>query len=183
MTAASVEAYGPGEQASGARPGDFILTHSPHLVSRLIRVGQRLRMRGPDRAFAHWSHCAIVVDAEGGLVEAEARGVQRAPFSKYRAIEYHLVRLGGEVSEEQRAAAAAFAAGCVGEPFGFGELAAISLSLLTGLRFDFGHEAHDICSGLVARALERAGARFDRPADQMLPADLAKAYGARADGA
>ena len=40
-------------------------------------VGQRLRFRGPDRPFAHWSHAALIVSAEGAIVEAEAISAAR----------------------------------------------------------------------------------------------------------
>lgn len=159
--------------------GDFILTHANHLTSRLIRVAQRGRMRGPDLVFTHWSHCAIVVAPDATLVEAETAGVRRSPLSKYADVEYHLVRLGPQVSAPAREQAAAYATSKVGDPFGFADLARVALSLLTGLRLDFGRSEHMVCSGLVAAALVRAGARFERQPADMLPADLAKAYDVR----
>ncbi len=174
-----VEILGPGRSAADLAPGDFILTHANHLASRLIRVAQRQRMRGPDRVFAHWSHCAIVVAPDGTLVEAETAGVRSSPLSKYADVEYHLVRLGPQVPATAREKAAAYADSKVGEPFGFADMARISLSLLTGLRLDFGRNEHLICSGLVAAALVRAGARFEMEPADMLPADLAMAYGVK----
>jgi cell wall-associated NlpC family hydrolase len=175
----AVERYGPGEDAASFDPGDFILTHADHLSSRLIRFSQRWRMRGARRDFAHWSHAAIVVDKDGGLVEAEVRGIQRSHISKYRNVEYHLVRLGRTATADDRAQAAAFALSRVGKPFGFGTASGIALSLLTGSRLSLWHSSHDICSGLVGRALERTWIIFERDPDDMLPADLAEAYGVR----
>lgn len=174
-----VERYGPGDSAGSFIPGDFILTHADHWVSRLIRVSQQLRLHGADRDFTHWSHAAIVVDAQGGLVEAEVRGIQRSHISKYRNVEYHLVGLGDSAGADDRAQVVAFALSRVGKPFGFGTMSGIALSLLTGSRLSFWHSAHDICSGLVAHALERTWMIFERDPMDMLPGDLAKAYDVR----
>ena len=172
----SVQRYVPGEAAGDVRPGDFILTHRSGPVPRLIRTGQRLRFRGADRRFAHWSHAALVVTTGGTLVEAEASGVRRSPLERYRPREYHLVRV-DHLDARQREAAAAWAESRVGQAFGFLELAGASLSLLTGQAISIERGSHMICSVLVARALERAGERFDRDLDDILPADLARRYG------
>jgi cell wall-associated NlpC family hydrolase len=175
----TVERYGPGQGADSFEPGDFILTHANHWISRLIRFSQKLRMRGARREFTHWSHAAMVVDMDGGLVEAEVRGVQRAHISKYVNVEYHLVRLGDTATADDRAQAVAFALSRIGQPFGFGSMSGIALSLLTGSRVSFWHDSHDICSGLVARALERTWIIFERDPEDMLPSDLAEAYEVR----
>jgi hypothetical protein len=52
-------------------------------------------------------------------------------------------------------------------------VASIGISLLTGLRFSFGFDGQQICSGLVARALERSDHIFERSPSHILPADLA----------
>lgn len=52
----------------------------------------------------------------------------------------------------------------------------IAYSLLTGGKFTFGLEGQAICSGLVARAMERTGAIFNRTPSHIMPADLAKYY-------
>src|SRR2546425_4765081 len=90
---ARVERYGPGEEAPRYEPGDFLLTHRNRPIGALISLGQKRRFRGPDSVYAHWSHCALVADGDGGIVEAEALGVVKSHISKYRATEYHLVRL------------------------------------------------------------------------------------------
>ena len=76
-----------------ARPGDFILTHSTGVYGRLIRFGQALRYRGPDKAFAHWSHAAIFVDDSGNIIEALGGGVQKRNISVYDGTEYVVVHL------------------------------------------------------------------------------------------
>jgi uncharacterized protein YycO len=116
------ERYGPGEEANDLIPGDFILAHRHHPVAGLISLAQRRRYKGADAVFAHWSHTALVVDEEGSLVEAEITGVRQNPISRYRAAEYHLVRLGPEFSSAGRAAAVSYAREQVGQGFGFLEL-------------------------------------------------------------
>jgi uncharacterized protein YycO len=81
---ATVERYGPGEEASDFVPGDFILTHRHHLLAGLISLAQKRRFKGADAVYAHWSHTALVVDKDGSLVEAEITGVRQNPISRYR---------------------------------------------------------------------------------------------------
>jgi hypothetical protein len=54
-----------------------------------IREYERICARGKDRAFAHWSHAALVVSGRGHLVEVVHQGVMLAPIEKYRGQEYH----------------------------------------------------------------------------------------------
>ena len=145
----------------------------------MIRSGQRLRFRGADRPFAHWSHSAIIVGEDGAIVEAEASGVKRDQLSKYKDSEYHLVRLGDTADARDRRQAVAYAERLVGQAFGFGEMAAVSVDVLSGRRISFTRKSHLICSALVARALERTDAIFEVDPAGMLPADLAKHYGVK----
>lgn len=173
-----VKRYGPGEAAADFQVGDFILTHRHHLVSRLIRLAQNIR--GRERKYSYWSHAAVIVAADGSLVEAESRGVERNNLTKYTPAEYHLVGLGDSADERDRRQVAAFAESLVGQPFGFLDLFSVGLSLLTGAKVNISYESHLMCSALVARALERTSAIFgDEPA-HMLPADLARYYGVEA---
>jgi hypothetical protein len=112
-------------------------------------------------------------------VEAEASGVRRDHLSRYKETEYHVVHLGETAGERDRRQAVAFAERLVGEAFGFGEMAAISVSLLSSRRLAITRRSHLICSTLVARALERTDAVFDLDPSAMLPADLAKHYGVK----
>jgi len=148
-------------------------------VPRLIRAGQRLRFRGADRPYAHWSHSALIVGQDGAIVEAEASGVRRDHLSRYQEREYHLVRLGDTADERDRRQAVAYAEHLVGQAFGFGEMLAVAFNILSGRRISFTRKSHLICSALVARAPERTDAIFDPDPDGMLPADLAKHYGVK----
>ena len=176
---ASVERYGPGENATRFDPGDFILTHRRRPIAGLISVAQKLRFRGADAVYAHWSHCALVVDEGGSVVEAEAFGVGRSPISKYQSAEYHLVRIGPGFGPEGRNQSASYATAQIGQAFGFLALAGESLFLLFGWPLRLMRGDHQICSGLVVRALQKGGLLPDADPALMLPADLAKVYNAR----
>jgi uncharacterized protein YycO len=174
-----VERYGPGEEAGDFNPGDFILTHRHRPMAGLISLAQKVRFRGPDAVYAHWSHCALVVAEDGSVVEAESLGVERSPISKYQAREYHLVRLGTEFSPEGRKLAVDYANAQVGQAFGFLALAGATLFLLTGMPFRLTRRNHQICSGLVVRALQHGGLLPDADPDLTLPAHLARIYDVR----
>ena len=176
---ADVHRYGPGEEASEFDPGDFILTHRHNPIAQLISLGEKLRFRGADAVYAHWSHCALVVDERGSLVEAETRGVIRSPISKYRDDEYHLVRLGPDLAPPARQRAVDYSTAQVGKAFGFLALFGVSLFLLFGWPLRLQRRDHQICSELVVRALQAGGLMPEVDASLMLPADLAKRYDAR----
>jgi uncharacterized protein YycO len=176
---ASSERYGPGEEASQPQPGDFILTHSNDWVDKLIRLGQWFRFSGQDRKYAYWTHAAIIVDHDGGLIEALPGGVCKSHLSKYQSEEYHLVRLGTSAHPTDRAEAVQFAEWCLNhhQQYSWFTLLGMLVGLATGGKISFGYEGQTICSGLVARALERTTAIFNRNTEDIMPADLAKYYG------
>jgi uncharacterized protein YycO len=171
---AGTERYLPGEQIQNPRPADFILTHEDAWTSRLIQLGQSLRFRGEDARYAFWNHTAIFTDEQGSIVEALGAGVRTGNISSYQPTEYTVVRI--DASDEDRQEAVAFARDCVGKPYGWFTIVSIGFSLLTGAKFAFAFEGQHICSGLVARALERTTAIFNRDPTHIMPADLAKYY-------
>jgi|ERR1700682_197254 len=173
---ASSERYGPGDEAKDFVPGDFILTHRRHLIAGLISLAQERRFRGKDAVYAHWSHAALIVERDGTLVEAEMTGVQRSPISKYRADEYHLVRLGPEFTSEARARAVAVAKAQVGQGFGYLDMFGAIVYLLFGLPLRLVRRNHEICSSLVARALQAGGMALELDPALTLPGDLAKLF-------
>jgi uncharacterized protein YycO len=176
---AKVERYGPGDEAYDFTPGDFILTHRHNPISRLISVGEKRRFRGVDAQYAHWSHCALIVEGEGVVVEAESTGVRKSPISRYKANEYHLVRLGAELSPDARARAVGYAIAQVGQAFGYLALVGAAIYLLTGWPLRLMRRDHQICSGLVVHALQAGGLLAELDPATTLPADLAEKFGAR----
>ena len=174
--ASAVEQHGPGERMADPAPGDFILTHGGELFSQLIRIGQQLRFRGADQPYTFWNHAALVVSADGTIVEALGSGVERRAIADYDPTQYTVVRI--TASAADRAEAAAFAEASVGHPYGWTTIVSIALSLLTGAKLSFGFNGQLICSGLVARSLERTTAIFEDEPSHIMPAQLAKLYGA-----
>ena len=179
MPGLEITQFAPGDEAlpGDYYPGDFILTHGNHLSSRLIRFGQTIRFRGEDRKFTWWSHAALVRRKNGDLIEAINAGVIETNISRYKDTEYHLVHLDETLADmRDREQAVRFAEASLGQEYGYVMIASITLSLLTGARFAFGCDGQSICSGLVARSLERSNAIFDRSPPHTLPADLAKMF-------
>lgn len=160
-------------------PGDFILTHRDGPFSRLIRFGQRLRIHGDDRVYTHWSHAALVVSEDGDLIEANRPGVIRSHVDEYRGVDYVVVHT--RASADDRRQVVEFAEWCLRQRHRLGRsvFVSIGLNLATGGKFSFFVDGTTVCSGLVARAQERAGAIFNRSPSHIMPADLAKYYGAR----
>jgi uncharacterized protein YycO len=116
------------------------------------------------------------VSKDGQIVEAIESGVQERNISVYQGTEYHVIHL-LDATAEERAHAVAFAMHCLNDYYGFLEDFSLGFTLLTGSKLYFGVDGQLICSGLAARALERTGAIFAYDSWQMLPADLAAAYG------
>jgi len=172
-----IQEFGPGESIQDPRPGDFALTRGHDWTSFMIRVGERLRYRGPNRKYAYWNHALLFVDDKGGIIEALGSGVTPGNISKYTPVDYHVVRLDG-VSDGDRLHEVAFGDDCVAKhrEYGYLTIVSIALSLLFGGRLGFGIDGQEICSGLVARALERTGEIFEIDSWHMMPADLAAAY-------
>ncbi len=164
------------EVAPGApRPGDFILTHGNEWTSKLIRFGQSLRYRGPMAKYTYWNHTALIVDTKGAIVEALGTGVALRSIHDYDPTQYTVVRI--DASEEDRMQAATFARSCVGSEYGWISIVSIAISLVTGGSFAFAIDGQLICSGLVARSLERTTAIFKHDPARIMPAELAEIYG------
>lgn len=184
----SVEQVAPGECARGLehkdgrvevtdeapRPGDFILTHGDEWTSRLIRFGQSLRYRGASAKYTYWNHTALVVDARGTIVEALGTGVAQRSIHDYDPTQYTVVRI--DASDQDRAQAARFATSSVGASYGWVTIVSIALSLVTGGKLAFAIDGQLICSGLVARSLERTSAIFKHDPARIMPAELAEIY-------
>jgi hypothetical protein len=172
----STERAGPGEAAADFDRGDFVLVAGTHPNSRLIRFGQRLRIRGSDRRYVKWTHAALIVDRDGALIEAVGGGVRRWHLDRYRDDDYVVVRI--HTSEENRDEVVRFAEWALQQKCRYSRLQTVSmgLSMLTGSKLTFFIDGQFVCSGLVARALERTGSIFDRDSAHMAPADLAKYF-------
>jgi len=170
------ERAGPGEAAAAFDRGDFVLVAGTHVNSRLIRLGQKMRIHGDDRRHVKWTHAALIVDRDGSLIEAVGTGVRRWHLDRYRDHDYVVVRI--HTSEENRDEVVGFAEWALERGSSYSRLSTVSiaLSMLTGSRLTFFIDGQFVCSGLVARALERTGSIFDRDSAHIAPADLARYF-------
>ncbi|WP_426564800.1 hypothetical protein ACPPVT_01515 [Angustibacter sp. McL0619] len=170
--------YAEGDRPQQWAPGDFLLTRGHGPVSRMIRFGERLRIHGDDRHYAWFNHAALVVSTDGDLVEALGRGVVRSHADKYLAKDYVVVRT--HAAQHDVRQVLAFADWVVEQraKYGFLTLLSLAMTMLTGSKLTFFVDGRYICSGFVARAMERTGTLFDRDPVHITPADLAKCYGA-----
>jgi hypothetical protein len=101
--------------------------------------------------------------------------VQRNTLAAYQGTQYTVVHI--EASDDDRKQMVAFAEHWVGGQYDWAKIVSITLSLLTGAKISFGFAGQQICSGLVARALERTNLIFDEEPSHVMPAELAKMFG------
>jgi len=170
-----VQRFRPTERVISPRRGDFVLTHGSQWTSWLIRAGQALRYYGDSRKYTYGNHAAIFSDDAGHIIEALGAGVVERHISVYDPADYHVVLL--RMADLDRDQVVEFARYCRDHQYGYLTIVSLTLSLATGSRLSFGVDGQEICSGLVARALERAGEIFPEEPWHATPAGLAKFYG------
>lgn len=161
-------------------PGDFLLGRAHGRKHRIIRWGQARRLAPADRVYAGYTHAALVVSADGDLVEAVGDGVQRTTLTRYVIDKevYQVVRV--ETSDEARELVAAFATGVAQRRTSYALLAIVCTTVwaFTNMRLLFFMDDTYTCSGLVAESLKRMGAEFAVNVAKVTPAQLAAAFGA-----
>lgn len=153
-------------------PGDLVLVHGKDVYGRIIQIGQNFRYR--NSPYAYWTHAAIIVDSQGGLIEANSSGIGYKNISNYRYNIYKIINT--NASLEDREEIVTYLKSCIGTKYDWLTILSVGLSMLTGLRYNFGVDEEYICSGLAAKALERTKAIFPRDCGHMTPADLAAYY-------
>lgn len=162
-------------------PGDVLLVNdfagSGDLLGQLIRAGERTRYGNSD--YARWTHSAMIVSADGDIVEALSQGIVRSNISKYAAVETLVVSPPVPYSDPRRAYAVRFAEAQVGTRYDVIDFVSLALSLLTGWEWSLHSDTRFICSGLCARATESyTDHGYPFPSEAMMPADLGDFYGA-----
>lgn len=157
------------------QPGDFFLTVKTTLLFRLLSWGEHRHFKGDLAKYARWNHTGLVVGHNGEIIEATHKGVVRNNISEYLGREYMIVtpKVAGQADIDQTIA---FAEWAVGKPYGLLTIVALGIWALFGGKFDVSLDGTMICSGLVARALERSGYIFDRDPTRVTPADLAQKF-------
>lgn len=150
--------------AADPQPGDVFVTRSPGALGKIIRLGERLH--GGGKA-AYWNHAGIVVDNQGGTVEAAARGVVR------NTITAHPTRLILPFPEGvDRAKVAHFAVSQLGLHYGYFEVCLLGLDCILPLRFHDHGKRSWICSELAAAALVAGGWSPSLISALTMPSDL-----------
>lgn len=155
-------------------PGDFIFPQGKDFIAKLIRFGQRLRFKKEDAKYAKYGHCAIIISPQGDLIEATSQGIKPNHINNYKTSGFTLVNI--DSAYEDRVQAVNFARSCLGQEYGYLTIASLVLTVLTGGKLNFGFEGQNICSGLVAKSLERTQAIFPVDSGHIMPAMLAKYY-------
>lgn len=153
------------------KPGDFILTHGTAFYSKGIEREQKRRYPGHPE-WTHWTHAALIINEQGDLLQALGNGIVGGNVADYPD---HKVYDISQVAptDEDRARVVRFALSQKGIPYDWIDIASILISLTLHIKLSFEVEGHYICSGFVARCLERTLAIFPRTAEHMMPADHA----------
>jgi hypothetical protein len=178
------ETFWPGGQApKHFQPGDFLLTRTQFrwrdpgsLDGPMISFGQSLRYQ---RKYCWANHAALVVNEQGGLIEAKSKGVIFGDAKTYRELDYYLIDPWANFADDdwvkhQRADAVRYAQLMLDTKYGWLTDMSLGITFLTGLRFVFGKTNTVICSGLVAAAIGDPEWRADP--SHVPPAQLAEHY-------
>jgi len=180
---ATPQSFPPGEQPATWQVGDVILTHNAtSFISKLIRFGQRLRYRGDKSGYAWYNHVAVVVSPDGDLIEALGRGIVKTHASRYDTEFYSYIDVG--LNESDRTAVGQYAqrVSDLNSRYGYVQIVAIAISLLTNSKLQFAVQGQNICSGFAAEALRAGGYWFEykgkiASSSFVTPADFAHAFG------
>lgn len=148
--------------------GDVGLSTGTGFIDWCIRFGESRRYGRGSRE-ASVNHAFMVVDGSGGIIEAQGRGMVPATMTEYRTTAHLLIRPPYQDDGCVRAVAAM--RDMCGSSYGYLEIACLGLAFLTQTKLRFGVAGEHICSGAVARALDRGGLdmgddeEWDSPAD------------------
>ena len=158
-------------------PGDILLVNDfsgpTDWLGGMIRDGALARGDGQPI----WTHSALIVSADGDLVEALAQGVVRSPMRKYLGVPTRVVSLGIPADDPRRAYAVRYALAACGEPYGVVDFISLGFSLLLRNRWSTHVDGHPICSELVARATEACTEHgYPWAPERMMPSDLLRAF-------
>ena len=148
------------------RAGDIGATRGSGFAARLIRFGQRLH---GDRYY-RWNHIFVVVDDQGGTVEAGGHGVERSNVSKHP----ETLNLGCPAGVD-RARVAGLAVSKLGVEYGYLDVVLLGIDCLTGAELHLRRGDSLICSQLGALALIAGGWHSPLPPALTMPADLVAA--------
>jgi hypothetical protein len=162
-----------------AEPGDFVLSFARgHFKHLLIKWVQGARIRPEHRRYAAYTHAALVVSADGDLVEAFGAGLRISHLDDLAARPHRVVRITASPEARERAAGVALHAFARNARYNAMAIVSTALSSATGWRVGLTVPGTHTCSGLVADALLAVGAIYDVDASLVTPAQLALHFGA-----
>jgi uncharacterized protein YycO len=146
------------------KEGDLLMVRGGNgLQDRIIRFGTH----------SVWTHVAVFV-GEKLIVEALSDGVSIGRSDRYDPKKSLIINT--NLSDDHRKAIRDFALSRVGERYGSGQIAAITLAWLTHGKIFFGVDNTETCSSLVARCLEHAGLILAKSPELYSPADVAAQF-------
>lgn len=145
------------------QPGDIGVTTGSTLTDRVIQLGQHLH---GDGAASKWNHAFVIVDNDGGTIEAQAAGVVRSEVSRHP--HHVLFECPAGVN---RAEVVKFAIQQLGTEYDWIDIVALGIDCLLHTKL---HEHTDawICSELAAAALIAGGWKPPLQPALTMPADL-----------
>lgn len=146
------------------RAGDIGAASGIAFTDRLIQFGQLLRR---DR-FWQWNHIFIVVDDNGGTIEAGGNGVARGHVADHPTS----LNLGNPVD---RLLTIGFVTRKLGVPYGYLDVVLLGIDCLFGSRLHWRLGKAVICSELASQALIAAGWKSPQAPSLMKPADVVAA--------
>lgn len=175
----TITRHPPGQLPATFTPGDFGLVRDwkEDALGELIQAGERADLgpeaKDPEKlAYANLTHSFGIVDTKGGIVEANAGGIERQHITKYLNADFYIVHV--DATPEQRALCVARWEANVG--VGYDKLDFVGLALSDTLGWPISiHSSKKmfICSGYVSYGLLAHVVDFLKPIETMKPADLA----------
>jgi len=150
--------------------GDVGLTRGHGFADWAIRFAESRRYGGASPE-AKWNHAFMIVDADGGLIEAEGRGVvANSLAAEYSATEHTILRPPYPEGGADRAVAVM--RGMLGDHYGYLEIVCEGLAFMFQTKLRFGILGEHICSGAVSRAVEIGGLDMGPDEEWNSPADV-----------
>lgn len=152
------------------QPGDVGLAHGSGLVDWAIRFAEARRY-GSKSQEARWNHAFLIIDENGGLIEAAGQGVRRDTMEKeYAHGDYVVLRPPfGEGGADR---AIATMTKMLSDKYGYLEIVCEALAFLTQTKLRFGFANQQICSGAVSYALDQGGIPMGEDEEWNSPADV-----------
>lgn len=162
--------------------GDLLFCRGKFLLSKAIRFGQFLDLlwRGygikKAREFSRVNHVAPVLSDSGKLAEALSPGVVNTHISRYDDTEYWVVRLHTHPHDKAQMVRFADSVVAAKKPYGYVQIAGISLAILTRIPLRVGWAGTRICSVFGAEFRARAGDVFPEPPPDLWPHEMLMFY-------